>query len=54
MCRFFTGNCSFGDAVGSGRVISASVDSPGADVFAELGNAIIVGRNDEFIEFRTL
>jgi len=41
----------FGDAVGAGGVVGASVDDACADVFTEFGNAVIVSGDDEFIEF---
>lgn len=41
----------FGDAVGAGGVVGAGADDAGADGVAEPGNAVIVGGDDEFIEF---
>ena len=43
----------FGDAVGAGGVISVGVDGAGSDAGAEFGDAVVVGGDDEFIEFLT-
>lgn len=41
----------FGDAVSTGGVIGAGSDGAGSDGVAEVGDAVIVGGDDEFIEF---
>ena len=41
----------FGDAVGAGGVIGTGANGTGSDGVAEGGDAVVVGGDDEFIEF---
>lgn len=42
---------SFGDAVGAGRVVAAGANGAGSNGFAKAGDAVVIGGDDEFIDF---
>lgn len=49
-----TGGGGFGNAVGAGGVIAAGEGKGGVDFLAEVGDALVIGGDEEFVELLAL